>query len=194
MKDFLHLHASQSQGASLLALFRKRPVLNKMVAASVVMLLLLVDKLLFQRGIRVVTRQQERVETMTLPISSSPLQLGATGIIPDHSDIYAPRIFHLTFAEVARQYQAGGPIKLAGFSCSGRCKAEIVAAGWDVACTESSSSYRLINGYELMDYAASISHDSNTTYSVSRIHSNNLQRLGGVRGACVHPEWHGCLP
>lgn len=160
-----HLHASQSQGASLLALFRKRPVLNKMVAASAVMVVLLVDQPLFQRGIRVETHQQERVETKTLPISSSPLQLGATGIIPDHSDIFAPRLFHPTFSEVVRQYQARQPIKLAGFSCSGRCEAEIVAAGWDVACTERSSSYRLINGYELMEFTASMDNDSKTTYS-----------------------------
>ena len=89
-----------------MALLHTRPVINKLLAASVFMALLLIDQPLFQRGIHVITRDRQQVETTTVPISSSPLQKGATGIIPDHSDMFEPRLYHPLFSEVARQYQA----------------------------------------------------------------------------------------
>lgn len=101
---------------------------------------------------------------MTIPISSSPLQVGATGIMFDGGDSlgvllspidsFLPRLYSPLFAEIVQQYQSREPITLYGFSCNGSCRAGIVATGWDVACTESSANYRLMNDFEWQSYVA----------------------------------------
>ena len=104
------LHASNSRGDSLLAIFNLRPIFNIVTGASILTVILLMDQPLFQRGLRVVTQPHKEVRTVKIPISSSPLQLGATGVIPTRS--ITPAAFHPLFSEVVRQYQNRDPIRV----------------------------------------------------------------------------------
>jgi hypothetical protein len=147
-----HLHTSQSQATSLVALFSRRPAFNTVTVASILLATLLMDQPLFQRGIRVVTRQGNESMMATLPISSSPLQMGATGIIADHKDSLQPTLYHPLFSNISRQYDLRDAIRIPGFTCVGSCATEIVTAGWDVACNESSTPYRLMSDEEFIDW------------------------------------------
>jgi hypothetical protein len=158
-----HLHTSQSQATSLVALFSRRPAFNVVTVASILLATLLMDQPLFQRGIRVVTRQGNESIIATFPVSSSPLQKGATGIIADHKDDLQPALYHPLFSNVSRQYDLRDAIRIPGFTCVGSCATEIVTAGWDVACNESSTPYRLMSDEEFIDWRDSDDSDENST-------------------------------
>lgn len=143
------LHASQSRGDSLMAVLTLRPVFNAVTIASIFTMLLLVDQPFFQRGIRVVSRSSEELTSMTIPISSSPLQLGATGVLTGAAGYYEPQLFHPLYAQVVRQYQNRDPISLALPECKGRCEFDVVTTGWEVDCTERETPYRMM---EYSDY------------------------------------------
>jgi hypothetical protein len=155
-----HLHTSQSQATSLVALFSRRPAFNTVTVASILLATLLMDQPLFQRGIRVVTHRGNESMMVTLPVSSSPLQIGATGIIADHKDSLQPSLYHPLFSNVSRQYDLRDAIRIPGFTCVGSCATEIVTAGWDVACSESSTPYRLMSDDEFIDWQLEGSDDS----------------------------------
>lgn len=138
------LHASQSRGDSLMAVLTLRPVFNAVTVASVLTILLLVDQPLFQRGIRVVPGSWKELRNMSIPMSRSPIQFGATGIIPDHSQYTRPELFHPLYAQVVRQYQNRDPIQFALPDCTGPCDLEIISTGWEVDCIEWETSYRMM--------------------------------------------------
>jgi hypothetical protein len=146
------LHASQSRGDSLMAIFTSRPIFNAATVASVFTILLLMDQPLFQRGIRVVARSSEESRTMAIPITSSPIQAGATGVslganATEFMD--SPSLFHPLYAQVVRQYQNRDPIRLALPLCKGRCNFDVVSTGWDVSCIEWQTPYRMM---DYLDY------------------------------------------
>jgi hypothetical protein len=153
-KTLRQLHASQSRGDSLAAAFAFRPVLNAVTIASVFNVLLLMDQPLFQRGIRVVSRTWKESKTMTIPISSSPMQRGATGVNPDHSFYTRPELFYPVFAEVVRQNQNRTPIQFELQGCEGRCEFDIVSTGWEVDCIEWETPYRMMTfeDYQAINY------------------------------------------
>jgi hypothetical protein len=143
-KTLRQLHASQSRGDSLIAIFAFRPVFNAVTVASIFAILLLMDQPLFQRGVRVVPRTSKESRVMTIPISSSPIQRGATAVNPDHSNYHRPELFYPLFAEVVRQYQNRDPIRFALQGCEGRCEFDLVSTGWEVGCIEWETSYRMM--------------------------------------------------
>ncbi|KAM0712536.1 hypothetical protein Q7P37_011633 [Cladosporium fusiforme] len=146
------LHASQSRGDSLMALLTLRPIFNAVTVASVFTILLLMDQPLFQRGIRVVPRSSES-QSLSIPISSSPIQLGATGIIHDHSDPDRPELFHPLFPEVLRQYRNRDPIQIALPECKRGCEFDVVTTGWEVDCIEWETSYRFMDYSDYEEYS-----------------------------------------
>lgn len=156
------LHASQSRGDSLMAMLTLRPVFNAVTFASIFTILLLMDQPLFQRGIRVAPQIFEESRNMRIPITSSPLQLGATGVIPsDAQSGYAndePQLLHPLYAQVLQQYQNRDPIRLALPQCKGRCEFDVISTGWDIDCVERETPYRLMGywDYQLfLDYIMS---------------------------------------
>lgn len=126
-----------------MGLMTLQPVFNAVTVASLLSILLLMDQPLFQRGIRVNTHPAEQRGNMSVPITQSPLQRGATGITPDHD--FEPKLFHPLFAQVAREYQNRDPIKLVLPGCHGRCELTVIAPGWDVECVEWKTPYRFMN-------------------------------------------------
>jgi hypothetical protein len=139
------LHASQSRGDSLMAILTLRPIFNVVTVASVFTILLLIDQPLFQRGIRVVPRSSKESRNMTIAISSSPIQLGATGVVPDHSSFERPELFHPLYAQVVRQYQNRDPIQFALPDCKGRrCDLEVISTGWEVNCIKWETPYQMM--------------------------------------------------
>jgi hypothetical protein len=156
------LHASQSRGDSLMAVLTSRPIFNAVTVASVFTILLLVDQPLFQRGIRVVPSKLSK--NMSIPISSSPIQFGATGIIPDHSYYTRPEVFHPLFAQVVRQYQKRDPIHVALPECKERCDFEVISTGWEVDCIEWETPYRMMGYSEYGQYYQSL-YDNVTEYN-----------------------------
>jgi hypothetical protein len=148
------LHASQSRSDSIMAVFTMRPVFNALTVTSVFTILLLMDQPLFQRGIRVAQQSSEESRMLRIPISSSPLQLGATGIIPITYSDSEVRIFHPLYAEVVRQYQNRDPIKFTLPACNlrGRCEFEVISTGWEVGCVEQETSYHFMDSDEYIDH------------------------------------------
>jgi hypothetical protein len=142
------LHASQSRGDSLMAVLTLRPIFNAVTIASIFTGLLLVDQPFFQRGIRVVSRSSQELRSMKIPVSSSPLQKGATGVLSEmlEEKDSRPGLFHPSYAPVVRQYQNRDPINLALPECKGRCDFDVVSTGWEVDCVEWETSYRMM-GY-----------------------------------------------
>lgn len=139
------LHASQSRGDSLLAAFTSRPIVNTVTIASVLTVLLLMDQPLFQRGVRIISQSSEESKDMRIHISPSPLQRGATGVLPDHSPTDRPELFHPLYAQVVRQYQNRDPIQFALPGCKGRCDFDVVSTGWEVDCIEWNTSYHMMD-------------------------------------------------
>jgi hypothetical protein len=138
----------------LLAILTLRPVFNAVTVASVFTILLLMDQPLFQRGIRTVTRSSEEATSMTIPISLSPLQKGATAILPAHdSSDDSPQVFHPLFAQVVRQYQNRDPIHFALRDCKGRCDFDVISTGWEVDCHERETPYRMMDWLDWNEYA-----------------------------------------
>jgi len=126
-----------------------RPVFNAVTIASVLTILLLMDQPLFQRGIRTVMQHSTDVRSMSIPITSSPLQFGATA----YTQLYAewaegPETFHPLFAQVMRQYQNRDPIRLALPECKGRCDFEVISTGWEVDCAERETPYRMMSAHD----------------------------------------------
>jgi hypothetical protein len=143
------LHASQSRGDSLISLLTLRPVFNAVTIASVFTILLSMDQPLFQRGIRTVTRHSTDTRNMSIPISSSPIQVGATGVSQNiFAVLEGPETFHPLFAQVVRQYQNREPIRLALPECKGRCDFEVISTGWEVDCAERQTPYRLMSSVD----------------------------------------------
>ena len=139
------LHASQSRSDSLVAALTLRPVVNTVTIASMLTVLLLMDQPLFQRGVRVISQSSEESRNMSIMISSSPLQRGATGVFPDHSPTARPELFHPLYAQVVRQYQNRDPIQFALPGCKGRCDFDVISTGWEVDCIEWETPYHMMD-------------------------------------------------
>ena len=91
------------------------------------------------------------------------MMVGATGIIPDHSDDLEPNLYHPLFASVLQQYQNRTPIVVPGSFCNGTCRTEVVAPGWDIHCTQSARPFRLISESEEQQEESDITLASNGT-------------------------------
>jgi hypothetical protein len=156
------LHASQSRGDSLMAVFTSRPIFNA------VTILLLMDQPLFQRGIRVVARSSDESTNMRIPISSSPIQRGATGVslgVEDTEPIEKPSLFHPLYAQVVRQYQNRNPIRIALPLCKGRCNFDVISTGWEVSCIEWQTPYHMIDRLDTLEYQDYQYHQSGIEYT-----------------------------
>jgi hypothetical protein len=178
------LHASHSRSDSLLAVFTSRPVFNAVTVASLFTILLLMDQPLFQRGIRVANRSSEESRTISIPISSSPIQLGATGIIPITYSDDGVSLFHPLYAEVVRQYQNRDPINLALPACNlrGRCEFEIISTGWEIGCVEQETPAHF------MEYGDYIDHISDPT---SQWEAKPLNELTAFRVNVTYDSGYG---
>ncbi|KAF2168364.1 hypothetical protein M409DRAFT_53054 [Zasmidium cellare ATCC 36951] len=148
------LHAALEQASSIPGLFAHLPHFSRVAIASVAMLVLLTDAPLLQRASTVRTYQSTTSTNLTFPVSSDPLQLGATGVIADHSDKFAPGLYNPDFAQVVQQYNSRQDINIANSTCKGRCSTEIVAPGWDVTCTSGTLPFRLPDYYEMNNYTS----------------------------------------
>jgi hypothetical protein len=156
------LHVSQQQSSSLRGLCSKRPMANTVAFASIITLLLMAEGPLLQKALHVVTRERQAHTELSVPISSSPLMSGSTGVRPDNASIstmYSPM-----FVQILRQYNRRENIFVPDFGCRGTCYTDIVAAGWDLECSSHTSDYRLLApGEEYRQYL--IANATNQTWT-----------------------------
>jgi hypothetical protein len=115
------LHVSHQQSNSLQALFAKRPKLNSVAFASVAILLLMAEGPLLQRTLHVVTRNRHVDTELMVPISSSPLMTGSTGLSLESTGSLDPQLYTPSFAKILQQYNARKDIILPEFGCQGTC-------------------------------------------------------------------------
>lgn len=137
------LQTSQQQSSSLRGLYDRRPVLNRVTMASVAMLLLLAVGPFLQRALTVVTRIRNESNDLVVPVSSSPIMYGSTGLYAGFNITSYPILYHPLFAQILRQYEARDDITLQDFECHGTCTTDLVASGWDIECTSNTTEYRL---------------------------------------------------
>ena len=188
------LHASQSRGDSLMAVFTSQPIFNAVTIASVFTILLLMDQPLFQRGIRVVARSSDESTNMRIPISSSPIQMGATGVSLGSNfteNINKPSLFHPLYAQVVRQYQNRDPIRLALPLCKGRCNFDVISTGWEVSCMEWQTTYHTMDYPDYQDYLSEIEYtgppSTQPAFSVNiNYHGVNVYGMVDPRSSSVH--------
>lgn len=87
------LQASQRQSSSLHGLYDKRPVINGAALASITMLLLLAVGPFLQRALNVITRTRTQSVDLVIPVSSSPLMYGSTGVFTWFSEGIGPGLY-----------------------------------------------------------------------------------------------------
>lgn len=138
----LYEHAYSFQG-----LFTCR-TFSRVTLAAIGMLLLLADGPLLQRAISSQPASHRRIINMTVPVSSSPLTLGATGVITGH-DEPTPELYTSQFSQVVQRYNSRQPISLPGFASNGTISMELVAPGWDISCNQTTSTYSITSSGEL---------------------------------------------
>jgi hypothetical protein len=151
------LQASYQRSASLMGLLLRRPVINRVTYASVSTLSLLAFGPLLQRSINVVVRERHVNADVLVPISSSPLMTGSTGIFMMYSPVPNPTMFNPMFSEVLKQYDARENITLPDLGCRGTCTMDIDAAGWDIQCSTSTSAYELMTDDNYMQWQKNVS-------------------------------------
>lgn len=88
------LHSIYQSGAGFLTIFSHLPTLNSATVASFFMLILLMDGPLFQRAISITSITLRPMKDLDVPISSSPLMVGGTGIMPDHTSSVEAQLYH----------------------------------------------------------------------------------------------------
>jgi hypothetical protein len=147
------LHVSHQQSNSLQALFAKRPKLNSVAFASIATLLLMAEGPLLQRALHVVTRNRHVDTELIVPISSSPLMTGSTGLSLESTGSLDPQLYTPSFAEILQQYNARKDIILPEFGCQGTCVTDIVVAGWDIECSTNASEYTLMSDTDYEQYS-----------------------------------------
>lgn len=114
---------------------------------SLAMLLLLADGPFLQRASTVRSETREQTQTISVPVSQSPLTKGATGVITTH-DGYQANIYTPAFAQVVQQYNSRSSYSISGLQLPGITTSTLLAPGWDVQCQNGSSPYRLISEAE----------------------------------------------
>lgn len=88
------LHSIYQSGTGFLTIFSHIPALNSATVASFFMLILLMDGPLFQRAISITSVTQTPLKDLEVPISPSPLMVGSTGIMPDHTSSVDAQLYH----------------------------------------------------------------------------------------------------
>jgi hypothetical protein len=141
------LHVSYQQSNSLQGILGTRPKLNSVAVASVATLLLMAEGPLFQRALHVTTKNRHVDTVLTVPISSSLLMTGSTGLNMAGANMLAP-LYSPPFAQTVQQYNSQDDIILSSFGCQGSCVTDIVAAAWDIECSKNASDYKLMSPAE----------------------------------------------
>ena len=144
------LHSSYHYGSGLVAIFSSVAALNTVAVAGLFMPILLMDTPLFQRSVGILQTSDFSRTNATIPISPSPFMQGSTGVLPDHTPW--PALYHPLFAKVLQQYTNRDPILFPNGTCIGSCHLEVIAPGWDIDCTETTTPYRLATYYEQQAY------------------------------------------
>ncbi|KAK4504248.1 hypothetical protein PRZ48_005164 [Zasmidium cellare] len=160
-----NLHAGYEQASSIPGLFAHLPHFSRVAIASVAMLVLLIDAPLLQRASTIRTFESTTPANLTFHVSSDPLQMGATGLIADHSDKFAPGLYTPDFAQVVQQYNSRQDINITNSTCNGKCSTEIVAPGWDVSCTNGTMPFRLMDFYEMTNYQVLYEKNQTSNYT-----------------------------
>jgi hypothetical protein len=158
------LHSSFQYGSGLVAILSSVSAFNTVELAGIFMPILLLDGPLLQRALSVQQILDVSTTNKTLLMSPSPFMLGATGILADHTSV--PSLYSPLFAKILQQYTNREPILWSHNVCAGSCELEVVAPGWDIACTQSSEPYHLLT-YQEIEQVASHNHQSATTVSNS---------------------------
>ncbi|KAK3708169.1 hypothetical protein LTR37_011673 [Vermiconidia calcicola] len=98
------LHRCWVQSKSVMAIFTSGKQITPTAIASFFVLLILVDGPLLQRASSVSTVKRHLWRDFTIPISPSPLIIGATGIYGPHENSGKPRLYSSVFGSVLQQY------------------------------------------------------------------------------------------
>lgn len=155
--ELRELQASYQRSTLLMGLLHRRPVINRVTYASFFTLSLLAFGPLLQRSISVVVRGQHVNADVLVPISSSPLMTGSTGIFMMYSRVPNSTMFNPMFSEVLKQYNARENITLPDFGCRGTCTMDIDAAGWDMQCSTGTSAYELMTDDDYLQWQNNVS-------------------------------------
>jgi hypothetical protein len=151
------LQASYQRSTSLLGLLHRQPVINKVACASILTLSLMAFGPILQRSISVVVREKHINADVLVPISSSPLMSGSTGIFMMYDRVPNPTMFNPMFSEVLKRYNARENITLPDIGCRGTCTVDIDAAGWDTQCSTDTSAYELMTDDEYLQWEKNVS-------------------------------------
>ncbi|GAB7334869.1 hypothetical protein MBLNU13_g06767t2 [Cladosporium sp. NU13] len=154
--ELRELQASYQRSTSLMGLLHRQPVINRVTCASVLTLSLLAFGPILQRSISVVVREKHTNADVIVPISSSPLMTGSTGIFMMYSPVPNPTMFNPMFSEILKQYNARENITLPDLGCRGSCTIDIEAAGWDVQCSTGTSTYELMTNDDYLQWQKNV--------------------------------------
>ncbi len=119
----------------------------------------------------------------TIPLSPSPFLRGATGINVGYDQEFSTSpaylLYHPSFAKVLQQYSSRDAMTFSRSICEGTCEVEIIAPGFDVNCSTSTTPYHLAT---YKDKAGNGSHSNNSdSTNVSPGHPDLVQTIFDVQ-------------
>lgn len=147
----LHEHTSALQCLSTFSGF------SRITLATAAMLVLLADGPLLQRAITTQLIHPANISEVTIPISPSPFNLGATGVFTETGSSL-PNLYASAFAQVVREYDSRKPISISSLEQNGTVSMDMLAPGWDINCENGSSRYHI------MELDEAKSDDSSSAY------------------------------